>query len=496
MKASDRIEQLLNQAYYLGNQDFYKFTIYLNGENISLNNNFDVDNINFAYYGFIECNDIQGLYNYSSGWDANSGAISGYLTQAESLLSQVEQINNVQSYNASLNSQNSSLVQELTGLNQRIAEMQNKIDTIQNQVDSFDIATTINPMTAREKAHILQKSWQQTDELSKSLVSVIKSQEFDPHYVNKEGLSLAQSALSSDDDGLFDLLINKGLKFEKAAKVGKSFFAIVQESGKDSFMHKMIATKQDFGKDLVRLATEGDDAKLKQALDLDASLAKSTYQGSTLLQTAILAKKQQIVEIILEKDSSTVDQLSSNNVSAYKIALATNNEAALDSLVAKGLDLKVEMIKHLKKNQESSVKKLLNLKPNLLSDVVKDASEDMVKDLFSANHNVFKIADGNGKNLLDYAVSHINLPAIKVMIMLCPEFLSQQIDGKNLLHHILLMEDITADFRVNFFKAILDLHVELPNLDDMKDDLDNNPELNMIFEEYGVLGENMEENLN
>jgi hypothetical protein len=416
------------------------------------------------------------------GWTEYSSWISGELTRAEGLLNQVEQVSKVQEENTGLTSQVGSLEQELTGINCRDLETQGELTQVQNTVNSFNIATKINPLSAAKKGHLLQKIWQATDELSKSIVSIIKTQSFDPHYVNGSNVSLVQTAIGRNDSQLFDLLVSKGLKFTQVSKTGKTFFAIVQDAGKDGFTKKMLDTKQDFSKPLAKLVMEGNAAKLGKIFDLDPSQTKTMCGKYSLLQVAIVNKKQDVVKQILTKDPLSAKQLTSDGVSTTKVALITGNDEALKLLVDKGADLKSDMLGCLKRNQVEQVKKILTLKPDMLSQVASSLSETDASNIFNANKEVLKIYDSKGQNLFYYSLINKNFAVAKLLLSVDPGGLKDS-QGKHILLDI-LQEDTGLQTKIDIFKAVLDFGVQVPNASDLADELAYYPDIALDFEAH------------
>lgn len=430
-------------------------------------------------------------YSYSyttiSGWDSNSSTISNYLSQAEYLLSLVEQIDSRQKANAAIASEMVTLRQELTGLQQRTNEVQGQINEVQAHADSIKIENAINPLVPKKKAHLLQKVWQQNDEFSKSVVSIIKGQDFDPHYVNKSKVSLVETALNSNDNALFDLLVSKGLKFSTLAKDGKTFFALVKESGKSTFMQKMVDTKQDFGKDLAKMASANDEASLKEVLELDPGLAKAKYQGYTLLQIAIKNNAHAATKAILNKDPSTVNQTGNNNITAHKVALVTGNDTALELLASKGSDLKSAMLDALKHEKTAALKQIVTAKPNILADIAQSIDEETLKDIFNQNRDAFKFYDASGKSLFHYIIAGNILEKAKTIITIDPEILKEQIDGQNVLLHVINRQDLVLNDKIEFFRTAVQAHADIP--EDVQHESLNYPDICMMFEESGLMGD-------
>jgi hypothetical protein len=394
-------------------------------------------------------NAITVSYDDIIGWNKHGTKISSYLSQAESLLAQVEQIISVQEVNARLTSQNATLTQELMGVNARIDEVQQQIAPLQDQVDGFSIANTINTLSPAQKAHLLQKTWHQADELSTSIVELIKEDAFDPHYVNGSNVSLLETAINSNDEVLFDMLVAKGLRFTQAAKPGKNFFAIVQDSNKDSFIKKMLDTKQNFGQPLADLVKNGETEKLEKLFTLDSSLTKATYQGHSLL----------------------------------KIALITQNDPALKLLVDKGDDLSRDMIHCLKQNRVEFINKLLGLKPDLLSLVSSSIEEESALGILNSNDQVLKIYDTQGNNLLYYALMGGNAPATKVFLSRNAEGLKDP-EGNNLLLKILHTDGELMP-KIEAFKILFAAGAHIGDIaKDLGDQVLEYPDVAEMFVEY------------
>ena len=260
MKLFDLINLYLQNANTYSNQQVpTKTRIYLNSWNLSINNaviSCDLINDDPKAKGWVLVKDgvlsltgardyissvtnndpnlVTVSYDYAVSSKPNDKAL-GELLKAEELLNQLEHLDNSQSTNASLILQQESLNQELRGVNQQIIKIEQQITSLQLQINNFNIASKINPLSPGQKAHLLQKTWAQKDDFSQVIVALIKDQEFNPHYANRENISLVDIALRIDDINFFKLLISKGLKFEQIAlnKASQEIIKLLNEKGAD-----------------------------------------------------------------------------------------------------------------------------------------------------------------------------------------------------------------------------------------------------------------------
>lgn len=475
MKIHNLINLHLQNANTYSNQPVpTKTRIYLNSKNINITGNVFVDSIHVGgsqgwvlvkdgvlsltgardYIRSVTSNDpnlVTVSYDYAVSSQPNDKAL-GELSKAEELLNQLEHLDNSQSTNASLILQQDTLNQELRGLNQQIIKIEQQITPLQSQINNFNIASQINPLSPAEKAHLLQKIWTQKDDFSQSIVALIQDQEFNPHYANRENISLVDMALRIDDINFFKLLISKGLKFEQIAKTGKSFFTIILDSNKEVFIKMTLATKQDFSKSLALLISQGEKAKLTKLFALDPELVKTTYAGYSLLKVAIAENKLEIVSNILDVNPEGLQ-----DPSIVQVAINKAGQDIITLLSEKGADVNKTFITCIKQNRIEAISKILSIKPNMLNEIAVNLTQAEAFDVFSSNNKICEIFDAKGHNLLYYCLINSNIEAIKIF----SEVTAKASLNKHMLNVFtqILEEDISLDTKIGTFKVIIEAKI-------------------------------------
>ncbi|WP_425361533.1 hypothetical protein [Candidatus Tisiphia endosymbiont of Ceraclea dissimilis] len=188
---------------------------------------------------------------------------------------------------------------------------------------------------SQQRAFFLSELFGKYDSESMTMISMIKSLGVDAN-------QLAYYAIKKSNNELFVLALNYGANCCDYQIEGKTLLQQLIHSGNESFIKKILATRQDLASTVVEAIGQNDIVTISKLSSYDNSLLLQKFAGYTLLQIAISAQKAEIVEKILQLNSNSAGVLTSNGESALKIAVRSGNAGILEK-VTKHVNLQEEI---------------------------------------------------------------------------------------------------------------------------------------------------------
>lgn len=243
---------------------------------------------------------------------------------------------------------------------QKIAAEQARLDAVKHGNDvisaniskqekaNFDMFQSVN---SKQRAFFLSELFGKSDSESMTMISIIR-------YLGVDADELAYYAIKKTHSGLFDLAISYGANCCNYQIEGKTLLQQLVHSGNESFIKKVLATSQDLASTVVEAIGQNDVVTISKLSSYDSSLLSQKFAGYTLLQTAISAQKAEIVQKILQLDSSSAEVLTNNGESALKIAVRSGNAEILE-MVTRHSNLQTEITQLGSKVEQTLKDKIL-----------------------------------------------------------------------------------------------------------------------------------------
>jgi hypothetical protein len=243
---------------------------------------------------------------------------------------------------------------------QKIAAEQARLDAVKHGNDvistniskqqkaNFDMFQSVN---SKQRAFFLSELFGKSDSESMTMISIIKS-------LGVDADELAYYAIKKTHNELFELALHYGANCCNYQIEGTTLLQQLVHSGNESFIKKVLAKGQDLTCTLVEAIGQNDVVTISKLSSYDSSLLSQKFVGYTLLQTAISAQKVQMVQKILQLDSSSAEVLTNNGESALKIAVRSGNDEII-KMVAQHANLQVEIAQLGSKVEQALQDKIL-----------------------------------------------------------------------------------------------------------------------------------------
>ncbi len=353
-----------------------------------------------------------------NGWTTSETIInqSDILSEVETALDTISKIddknNEVSNYNVS----NSQLTQDINSVSQQISSANSKALKLHSQVDpSRPIEDTISSLNLKQKTHILFKALNARDVDSKAISSAIMKTSFDPHYIDKNGYSIVDFAIKSNDVPLFEILVNNGLDFNHIIS-GKTVIQLVLGSGNESFLTIVFGTNQDLTKSIMAMALNGDDLGVEAILKLKPEFGFATIHGEPLVHCLLSNANYSYKTLEKMLDiPGMIEQVNSKGFSPIASMILRGNKEAAVFLRDHGANISEEVKKAVNTDNIKYLMKIIDIFPEMLNESYEDlplghfvlncGSDSMLASLVQSKPEIVNFIDSNDRNLVESAIS-------------------------------------------------------------------------------------------
>ena len=359
------------------------------------------------------------------------------------ILSNIRAIEPVIQRQESLNTQINDLARQSQEYKTKTSNNSQEVELLQNEIEAFKIDDNISSLSDNEKAHILHKIWNKNDQDSVAIKQSIIDQGSNPHYISNDGSSFVKLAIETNDLRLFQILIDNKLDFSQCTSQS-TLFDYVIKSEKQEFIDIMLDSGGcNFAKIIVLNILKNDSDYVSKLLDITPNWQGLKYQGDTLLHFAISKDKTEIVETILNKDTSIINSANSNGYTAIELAILERKNAEIKLLEQNGANIKDSLIMRIEHNEEKPIIAILNSCSKEYADTIIDAllensNQEFLDNIINKCDELLEYSDSGNNNLVHLCCRYGYAELVKVLLDKNADLLNKQnIAGDTPLHIIL-----------------------------------------------------------
>lgn len=369
--------------------------------------------------------------------------INSLINELETKLNTINEINNCKYNSSNYLNKNNNIRTEIVETQQKINRNSQEVSQLQNKIKSFKIDDNITSLSEDKKAHILYKIWNKNDQDSLAIKESIIKQGFNPHYSSNDGSNFLELAIRTNDLNLFKILIDSHLDF--SCCIGQNtLFDLVIKSGKQSFVDNMLNSGEgDFAKIIVLNILKNDTDYVTKLLNIVPNWQGLKYKGEFLLYFAISAGKAEIVEAILNQDTSTINSTNSKGYNALELAIMLQKNQEIKLLEPHGVDIKDSLIIRIDQNEADPIIEILNGCGKEYADVIinillNNSNKEFLNNIIDKCNKLLEYSDAGNNNLVHLCCRHGYSELVKVLLDKNSDLVNQQnITGETPLHTIL-----------------------------------------------------------